>query len=54
MIVVTVLLLVEKPAPFSSLYCHLDEKLSSLKTEGIKQCLGGLKCSQYKEKQLKG
>ena len=33
---------------FSSLYCHLGEKLS-LKT-GIKQCLGGLKCSQNTKK----
>ena len=30
---------------FSSLHCHLGEKLSLTK-KSIKQCLGGLKCSQ--------
>ena len=33
---------------FSSLHCHLGEKLSPKK--GIKQCLGGLKCSQNTKK----
>ena len=37
---------------FSSLYCRLDEKLS-LKKRGIKQCLGGLKCSQNAKKNKK-
>ena len=36
---------------FSSLYCHLGENLSLKK--GLKQCLGGLKCSQNTKKNKK-
>ena len=36
---------------FSSLYCHLGEKLSLKK--GLKQCLGGPKCSQNTKKNKK-
>ena len=36
---------------FFSLYCHLGKKLSFKK--GIKQCLGGLKCSQNTKKNKK-
>ena len=35
----------------TDLYCHLGEKLSLQK--GLKQCLGGLKCSQNTKKNKK-
>ena len=40
-----------RPSAGPGVYCHLGEKL--LLKKGLKQCLGGLKCSQNTKKNKK-